>query len=130
MFSIFSNASATILKELFMPPHGLWLYSQFFYEPLVLSILLILLLLPFPVAGVSWLWNWLRSWFNSAINRGLRGSARDWRPWSFSYTYLLFINVVTMCLITLSITLFWRSEQPDPLVERASPAMFFYPIFN
>ncbi len=115
---MFTNFSDPLLEELLTPPYGTWLYGPFLYEPLVEMVTIVLLLAPFLAL--------LPSASRKIVERiGVFGKRKprntDWRPWAFSHTYLAFIACVTVCLAALVAFLEWRSQQPDPLVERKSP---------
>lgn len=119
---VFTDFSDPLLEELFTPPYGTWLYGPFFYEPLVEIVMIILLLGPFlsPLLFV----------FSKLLKRlGVlrkKPQKTDWRPWTFSHTYLAFIGGTTVCLAALVAFLQWRSQQSDPLFERKLPCCQTY----
>lgn len=114
---MFTSFSSPLLESLFTPPHGTWLWAEFFYERVVLILLVVLLVAPLPLAGISAGAVFLPKYrHKSKVKRSQNG----WKPWAFSHIYLLLMNYTTLCFIVLVLFLNWRSKQPDSLVERMS----------
>lgn len=109
MFSTFANPD---LPDLFRPPNHGSRQGDFCYNTLVLFVLPVLPCVPF-----------LLVFFSIVVRLGLSAKSRkqkhnNWKPWALQYPYLLFVNFMAVALIATVITLYKRSECPDPDRER------------
>ncbi|KAK3997218.1 hypothetical protein QBC44DRAFT_377111 [Cladorrhinum sp. PSN332] len=106
---MFTNFSHPVLDHLFIPPHSAPLNSTAHYRQ-TLTYGITFPVLPF---GLIALYSLTRCAFKYRNSKATSKGSNLWRPSVFSPTYLVFLNLLTLCLIILVAVLAYWSQVPD-----------------